>query len=141
MLFQANIWDEKLNKLHVFEESSLRGAVCDKHTVARSVAFIPQSQFFPSNLQLLQKNFPNKSGHLSSLASGHHPLYFIIFPFSGLIITGGDDTGTSIETFPANCMNIPPFPAPGNLSSFSSSYSPPKGEVSTPSLLWTTVVN
>ena len=34
MLFQANIWDEKLNKLHVFEESSLRGAVCDKHTVA-----------------------------------------------------------------------------------------------------------
>lgn len=67
-------------KWHVFEELSLRSAVCDKYTVARSVAFIPQSQFFRISLQLVQKNFPNKSGLLSSLASGH-PLHFIIFPF------------------------------------------------------------
>jgi len=32
---------------------------------------------------------------------------------TGLIITGGQEAETSIETFPANCMNIPPFPAPG----------------------------
>ena len=67
------------------------------------------------------------------------------FPFAGLIITGGTGTAkTSIETFQvdadANCT-IPPFPEPGNLSSFSSSYSPPKGDGATPSLLWTTVVN
>ena len=51
---------------------------------------------------------------------------------------------TSIETVPAddaNCMNIPPFPAPGNLSSFSSFYSPPKGESATPSLSLKTVGN
>ena len=66
------------------------------------------------------------------------------FPFAGLIITGGSRVETSIETFPvdadANCT-IPPFPEPGNLSSFSSSYSPPKGESTTPSQLLTTVVN
>ena len=66
------------------------------------------------------------------------------FLFAGIIITGGEGTETSIEMFPAaddNCMNIPPFPAPGNLSSFSSFYSPPKGESPTPSLLWKTVGN
>ena len=64
------------------------------------------------------------------------------FSFAGLIITGGLQTETSIEAFPdANCMNIPPFPAPGNLSSFSSSYSPPKGDGPTPSLSWKTVAN
>ena len=66
------------------------------------------------------------------------------FPFAGLIITGGDGTETSIETFQvdadANCT-IPPFPHPGNLSSFSSSYSPPKGDPATPSQSLTTVVN
>lgn len=64
-------------------------------------------------------------------------LYFISysFPISGLIISGGATSKTSIETFPAeaNCT-IPPFPYPGNLSSLSSFYSPPKGEVTTPSL-------
>jgi len=34
---------------------------------------------------------------------------------TGLIITGGQEAETSIETFPANCMNIPPFPAPGRI--------------------------
>ena len=66
------------------------------------------------------------------------------FLFAGIIITGGEGTETSIETFPAadaNCMNIPPFPAPGNLLYFSSFYSPPKGERTTPSLSWKTVVN
>ena len=66
------------------------------------------------------------------------------FPFAGLIITGGTETATSIETFPVDAdatCTIPPFPEPGNLSSFSSSYSPPKGDGATPSLLWTTVVN
>ena len=66
------------------------------------------------------------------------------FLFAGIIITGGDGAETSIEMFPAadaNCMNIPPFPAPGNLSSFSSFYSPPKGESATPSLSLKTVVN
>ena len=64
------------------------------------------------------------------------------FPFAGLIISGGDGVETNIETFPvdadASCT-IPPFPAPGNLSSFSSFYSPPKGEYTTPSLSWKTV--
>ena len=60
------------------------------------------------------------------------------FPITGLIISGGMKTETSIETFPAdaNC-NIPPFPAPGNLSPFSPFspfYSPPKGDITTPSL-------
>jgi len=35
---------------------------------------------------------------------------------TGLIISGGFEAETNIETFPAddaNCMNIPPFPAPG----------------------------
>ena len=66
------------------------------------------------------------------------------FPFAGLIISGGGGAKTSIETFPvdadANCT-IPPFPEPGNLSSFSSSYSPPKGESATPSLSLKTVGN
>ena len=67
------------------------------------------------------------------------------FPFAGLIITGGTGTAkTSIETFTvdadANCT-IPPFPEPGNLSSFSASYSPPKGESTTPSLSLKTVSN
>ena len=60
----------------------LRGAVCDKYTVARSVAFIPQSPFFPINLQLVQKNFPNKSGLLSSL-TGKWPrtaFHYLSFP-------------------------------------------------------------
>ena len=66
------------------------------------------------------------------------------FPFAGLIITGGQGAETSIETFPVDAdakCTIPPFPAPGNLSSFSSSHSPPKGESPTPSLSLTTVVN
>ena len=66
------------------------------------------------------------------------------FPFAGLIITGGRGAETSIETFQVDAdatCTIPPFPEPGNLSSFSSSYSPPKGDGATPSLLWTTVVN
>ena len=66
------------------------------------------------------------------------------FPFTGLVITGGFGTETSIKTFPvdadANCT-IPPFPKPGNLSSCSSSYSPPKGELATPSLSLKTVGN
>ena len=66
------------------------------------------------------------------------------FPFAGLIITGGYGAATSIETFTvdadANCT-IPPFPYPGNLSSFSASYSPPKGDVVTPSLSLKTAVN
>ena len=66
------------------------------------------------------------------------------FPFAGLIITGGSGTATSIETFPVDAdatCTIPPFPEPGNLSSFSSSYSPPKGEPTTPSLSLKTAVN
>ena len=65
------------------------------------------------------------------------------FPITGLIITGGEETETTIETFPpaAATCTIPPFPAPGNLSSFSSSHSPPKGESGTPSLSLKTVVN
>ena len=56
-----------------------------------------------------------------------------LFPFVGLVITGGSSTMTRIETFPADdpSCNIPPFPEPGNLSSF---YSPPKGDLATPSL-------
>ena len=64
------------------------------------------------------------------------------FPFAGLIITGGQGAATSIETFTVDAdatCTIPPFPEPGNLSSFSSSHSPPKGESTTPSQLWTTV--
>ena len=64
------------------------------------------------------------------------------FPFAGLIITGGHGAATSIESFPADATcTIPPFPHPGNLSSFSSSYSPPKGEGTTPSLSLKTVGN
>ena len=66
------------------------------------------------------------------------------FPFAGLIITGGEGTATSIETFPVDAdatCTIPPFPEPGNLSSFSSSHSPPKGECGTPSLSLKTVGN
>ena len=63
------------------------------------------------------------------------------FLFAGIIITGGEGTETSIETFPAATCAIPPFPASGNLSYFSSFYSPPKGERTTPSLSWKTVVN
>ena len=40
----------------------------------------------------------------------------LIFPFAGVIISGGLGTETSIEVFPAdaNCSaKIPPFPAPG----------------------------
>ena len=66
------------------------------------------------------------------------------FPFAGLIITGGKGAATSIETFQVDAdatCTIPPFPEPGNLSSFSASYSPPKGESTTPSLSLKTVGN
>ena len=66
------------------------------------------------------------------------------FPFAGLIITGGQGAATSIETFQVDAdatCTIPPFPEPGNLSSFSASYSPHKGESTTPSLSLKTVVN
>ena len=66
------------------------------------------------------------------------------FPFAGLIITGGSGAATSIKTFPVDAdatCTIPPFPEPGNLSSFSSSYSPPKGDGATPSLSLKTVGN
>ena len=63
------------------------------------------------------------------------------FHMPGLVISGGPEVATSIETFPdANC-NIPPFPQPGNPQSFSSFNSPPKGETATPSLSLTTVGN
>ena len=59
---------------------------------------------------------------------------------AGLVITGGHFTVTSIEMFPTSpTCNVPPFPAPGNPTSFSSSYSSPKGDVTTPSLSLTTV--
>ena len=65
-------------------------------------------------------------------------MYFVKLSFKGLIITGGEGernegTRRSIETFPNVSCSIPPFPI-GNLSFFSSSYSPPKGEGATPSL-------
>ena len=66
------------------------------------------------------------------------------FPFAGLVITGGPGVETSIETFTVDAdatCTIPPFPHPGNLSSFSSSHSPPKGDGPTPSLSLKTVVN
>ena len=63
------------------------------------------------------------------------------FHFAGLIVTGGQGAATSIETLQvdvdATCT-IPPFPEPGNLSS---SHSPPKGDVATPSLSLKTAVN
>ena len=61
-----------------------------------------------------------------------------LFPFAGLVISGGARTAKSIETFPADdpSCTIPPFPAPGNL--LSSFYSPPKGDGTTPSLSSTT---
>ena len=39
-----------------------------------------------------------------------------LFHFTGLVISGGDFSGTSIETFPADDLscNIPSFPEPGN---------------------------
>ena len=80
----------------------------------------------------------------------YHLLFVLhtAFLLPGLIISGGHGTETgvpgvealSIETFPADdpSCNIPSFPAPGNLSSF---YSPPKGDLATPSLSSTTGVN
>ena len=62
------------------------------------------------------------------------------FSFAGLIISGGNLAQISVETFTTqlSTCNIPLFPAPGNIWSFSSSYSPPKGDASTPSLSLTT---
>ena len=83
MLFQANIWDEKLNKLHVFEESSLRGAVCDKHTVATGQV----SGLYPTK-SVLSKQLATSPEKLSQqiwpsvlTSKWPHPLHFIIFPF------------------------------------------------------------
>ena len=46
-------------------------------------------------------------------------MYFTQLSKAGLIITGGDGADTSIETFPAEAnFSIPPFPSPGNRSSF-----------------------
>ena len=65
----------------------------------------------------------------------YHLLFVLhtAFLLPGLIISGGLGTETSVEMFPADDLscNIPPFPGKGNLSSF---YSPPKGELATPSL-------
>ena len=75
---------------------------------------------------------------ISSMKIYH--LLFVCIAYSyfiaGLVITGGNGTETSIETFPADC-SIPPFPGSGNLSSRDYQHfihSPPKGEMATPSL-------
>ena len=102
--------------LHLVQATNCRGANC------------PTGKFY---LELDQQ----KQG-FNNINKINENLFFLI-SIAGLVITGGSGTATSIETLPADDLscNIPPFPAPGNLSSF---YFPPKGERATPSLSSTT---
>ena len=100
----------------------------------------PLHHLAPCPPPCLGDNCPTGDSYLDSNVNIVVACISYSFPIAGLIVTGGKPLRTSIETFPPipNCT-IPPFPHPGNLSSFSSSHSPPKGDGATPSLLWTTV--
>ena len=80
----------------------------------------PLHHLAPCPPPCLGDNCPTGDSYLDSNVNIVVACISYSLPIVGLIITGGTGTEakTSIETFPdANCT-IPPFPAPGNLSSF-----------------------
>ena len=93
--------------LSILNDTQLTRSPPAKETIAQMVTFIWRS--INKTMASMLKLNSNKLNEIT-------PLLFV-FPFAGLIITGGNPIGsrTTIETFPASSCQLPPFPDPGDL--------------------------